>query len=211
MKKRILSIVAAIGFAFSATNVNAQAFDEGKSIVTVGYGFPNLGASIFKSVLGSYPGYSVSALGPMFLKYEYALSEKIGIGLAVAYSGFTVKWQDTYDTYNSSTGTYQTNTYDWTMKFTSPAFGVRFNYHFATKDKLDPYIGIAAGYKMSQYSFTTTDPAGTGSSTWSFNPLPLYMPITVGFRYYFTDNIGLYTELGFDKSSVIQAGLAMKF
>lgn len=207
MKKRILSIVAAIGLAFTATNVNAQAFDEGKSIVSIGYGFPNLGASIFKSAYSGYTGYSVSGLGPVFAKYEYGLSENIGLGLVFGYSSFTVKWQDTYT--DLSTG--QTNTYNWQLKYSSPAFGVRFNYHFATKDKLDPYVGLAAGYRMGTATYSTDDPAGTGNVVTFKTAIPLYFPITVGMRYYFTDNIGLYLELGLDKGSIMQGGLALKF
>lgn len=209
MKKIITSFIVACGL-LTSFNANAQAFDEGKSIVSIGYGFPNLGASIFKSAYGTYTGYSVTGIGPMFIKYEYGLSEHIGLGVIAGYSGFTIKWQETNNSYNSN-GTVSTGTYDWTLKYTSPSFGVRFNYHFATKDKLDPYFGVGAGWRGGTFTYTTTDPAGTGGVAKVGTIFPIYMPITVGLRYYFTDNIGAYMEFGIDKGSVVQAGLALKF
>src|ERR1700690_183155 len=60
---------------------NSMSFDEGKIIVTIGYGFPNLYKTIFKSTYANTPGlnyvspgYSqstaISGLGPVFVKGE---------------------------------------------------------------------------------------------------------------------------------------------
>jgi hypothetical protein len=211
MYKKITTLALACGLLLTSLGAQAQAFDKGKSIVSVGYGFPNLGASIFKSAYGTEVGYKVTGIGPMFLKYEYGVSEKIGLGIIAGYSGFTIKWQEEYSTYNSTTGTYSTGYYNWNLKYTSPSVGVRFNYHFATKDKLDPYFGVGAGWRGGSFSYSTDDPNGTGTVTKVKVLFPVYMPITVGMRYYFTDNIGAYIELGIDKGSVVQGGLALKF
>lgn len=210
MKKNLLIVLAVLGFSLSTVNVNAQAFQKGNSVITAGYGFPNLGATIFRAAYGGYTGYSVSSMGPAFLKYEYALTDHIGLGLAVGYSSFTVKWNDSYSNYDPSTGNYVNGNYVWTLKYTSPSAAVRFNYHFLVKDNFEMYVGAGLGYKAGIYTYSTTDPRGTGTVA-SVRSVPLYMPITVGFRYYFIPNLGVYTEAGIDKGAIIQLGLAAKF
>ena len=82
------------------------------------------------------------------------------------------------------------------------------NIHFGVKEKLDPYWGIAAGYRIASYTQTSTDPDYDFESFTS--PLNVGFETTLGLRYYFTDNIGVYGEIGLAQS-VLQLGLAVKF
>lgn len=221
--KKILTIISAFILLTDSNSVQAQAYKEKQSDVTIGYGFPNIYKSILKSAVSNNGNYTaenrteVKGYGPLFLKYEYGLTKLIGLGASIGY--WNTKYTETSDyvssEYNSSTGTYSTNAYRdvFTYKISSLSIGARLNFHFATQEKLDPYAGIAAGYTQTLYkfSFTSNNPDAGQSPAYEYSGIPVYFAITAGLRYYFTENIGIYGELGLDKWSVIQGGLAIKF
>lgn len=188
-----------------------DAFGEGASVVSAGYGFPNLGKSVLKA-FESEANYKVGGIGPMHLKYEYGLSDKVGIGLSLNYVSFSATWTESYtESQYDSNGNYigeQTVTYDYKTAVSSISALVRMNVHFATTDKLDPYWGIGVGYRTYSWKFTSTDPYWVDSGLKS--AIPVGFESTVGMRYYFTDNIGAYLEFGAAKS-LMQGGIAAKF
>lgn len=197
-----------------------KAFKEGGINVTMGYGFPNMYKSIYKAIFtnngvaNSDYTYDVKGIGPAFLKVEYGLSKLIGLGAVIGYSDVSVIETETYQSYNYVTSTYNTYHDKYIYKYTSLSVGARLNFHFATGTKLDPYAGIGAGYSRKEHkmSFSTDNPNQGTPTPITFNGyFPVYFGITAGLRYYFTPNIGLYGEVGFDKWSVIQGGLAVKF
>jgi opacity protein-like surface antigen len=202
-----------------------KAFGKGKIVVTAGYGFPNLYKSIFKSLISngtnSSAGYSyaydVKGIGPAFIKGDYGITKLIGVGLVLGYSNMTLTETETYneDVYNSTTGYYETHTYQDVVKYThtSLSVGARINFHFGTGKKLDPYAGAGIGYSNNQnkFSVTSNNPGSTTTTPVSISGVPVYFAFGVGMRYYFTENIGLYGEIGFDKWSFVQGGLAVKF
>ncbi len=188
-----------------------QAFGQGKSVITVGYGFPSLIKSAFRAYESNLD-YKVSGFGPAHLKYEYGVTDKIGLGLSIRYLTYKVQWSDegtvtTYDTLGNPTGTTPV-TYTSGYKGSSLGIMARMNFHFATGDKFDPYWGFGIGYGSYNFDYFTDDPDG-GELSFKF-PIPLAFESTVGCRYFFTDNIGAYAELGWG-GSYLQAGLAAKF
>jgi opacity protein-like surface antigen len=200
MIKRSIFALAMLAFvAFSSTTVSAQSFEQGKSYVSLGYGFGNLSKALVKAAAtASGTDSKLTSVGPVFAKYEYGVSEKVGLGLNLAYIG--VKLSDDY----SSGGT----TYTESISYNSLSVLARVNFHFATGDKIDPYFGIGAGYKTGGWKFKSTDSSyvvpvdlkggGIGFET------------TLGIRYLITDMIGLYAEVGVAKAPV-QVGLVAKF
>ncbi len=223
---------------FTSIALNAQnksdnlAWQEGKSAVTIGYGLPNLWKSILKASVNSSnlnstnnngtssSSIAVKGSGPFFAKYDYALTPIVGLGAAVGFWNIKVIETDNYldNTYNNSTGNYTNANYTDinTISFNSLSIGARLNFHFGTSDKLDPYAGIAGGFTSNSlnYKFTTNNPNGVGNgkiNAGSVGVFPLYIALTAGLRYYFTDNVGIYGEIGIDKLSVLQGGLAIKF
>lgn len=207
MNKKLSILLIAAGITLSATQASAQSFDEGKSVVTIGYGFPNIITSTFRAAYNttSHTNYSFSAAGPIVLRYEYGLSEKIGFGIAVGYSMMSLSYN--YQDYNT-TGIL-TN-YTANVKWNSPSVGARMNIHFATKDKLDPYFGVSAGWSGNTLTYTDNNPNASKNNT-SISFSPFYFGLGLGMRYYFTDNIGMYVEFGWDKWALMQAGLSFKF
>lgn len=207
---------------------DGTAFRKGNIAITVGYGFPNLYKALHKSFivnlnnLGDPYGtttyaYSANAFGPTFLKVDYGVTKLIGLGLTAGYFNSNITQTATYTVseYNSSTSTYIDKTYQDVTKYTysSLSIGARINFHFGTGEKLDPYAGVALGYSSNtvKQTYSTNNPNATVSAPYNRTGIPTHFAITVGMRYYFTPNIGIYGELGFDKWSLIQGGLAIKF
>lgn len=206
--KEISSLTTSTSKPFGKKKSGGDAFEEGAMVVTVGYGFPNLTKMIFKLYQNEI-GYKVSGFGPAHAKFEYGLSDKIGVGVSMGLVTSKVSWTYEETTYDPVTGYANgTATYEEGFKGSSFVVLARMNYHFGTTDKLDPYWGFGAGYNANGFKYYNTNPNSIEDI--KLAGLPIGFESTVGMRYYFTDNIGAYMELGWGKS-LLQAGLAAKF
>lgn len=201
MKKVLLSITLVAGL-MTSNNLKAQ-FEQGNSSVQVGYGFGNFISAVFKTYETAYPAtFSFKSVGPAFLKYEYAVSDKIGFGLNIAYASATVSYTD--DSWFVS-GTPSTTSIKWS---TISALA-RMNLHFGNSERFDPFWGVGMGYRTASWKFENDSPNYINTeSTGSF--MPFGFETTVGARFYLTENIGLYIETGLAKA-IIQGGLTAKF
>jgi hypothetical protein len=172
--------------------------EEGNMVFSIGYGVPNLTKSLY-SAYDSYTNFSVTGIGPLHFKFEYFLSESFGVGLVVNYVNTSATWKDE----NFAGILYKT-----TYNYSSLAFNMRFNWHFYTNDHFDIYGGSGIGYRVNKYEYIDEDPNGlTDWSRPSF--FPLGFELTVGMRYFFMENIGVYMEVGAAKS-ILQFGVAIK-
>ncbi len=196
----VFTIAALLLGSFQA---NAQAFPEGSNSISVGYGGVTLLGSISKN-FDSYTDVNYSGMGPIYFKYEHAMTDNLGLGVNVAYAQneWSYKYSDT-DANNNSV------TYTETTSRSTYSILARLNYHIGSDDKFDPYLGIGLGYRDATWKYDTTNPDGTTNVDIS-GLMPFGMELTLGMRYFFTENIGLYAEFGAAKS-VLQGGLAVKF
>lgn len=138
-----------------------------------------------------------SSLPPLFIKYEYAINDFIGIGGTAYMRIQTYKWERNIDVYNEQTWQYDSTIYS--EKYSGVSFGLlgRACVHFGTSKSSDPYAAIGIGYEFIGMKLTTNDPA-EGKRTPS-RPLPFAGELMLGFRHYFSDNTGFYVEAGFGK------------
>ena len=232
MKKIILTVVAlfSINFLFAFENkkefllikINTpldsemkvlekqdqknSAFRKGAIVISAGYGFGNFTKTLFMPYY-DFDAFTYSASGPIHFKGEYGLSDKIGIGLSINYISGNAFWNDTYV---PSTGQLTNPAGRWDFSLWSIL--LRMNLHFAPKKKLDPYVGIGAGYRQENWRFLSPYPLLSPAPPSLYSPtyLPWGFETTVGLRYCFTNNIGIYTEIGFAKA-IIQGGITVKF
>ncbi|MEN9613501.1 MAG: hypothetical protein RLZZ628_4315 [Bacteroidota bacterium] len=179
---------------------SGDAFAQGKFTLNLGYGLTTLGTNYFASY-ESFGNYSVSSLGPIFVKAGYGITDKIEAGLNF--------------NYNQASATFSTpsflglnNNYTATYQYSSWSAIARVTGHFLTSEKLDPYWTAGVGYRSLAFKFTSNDPIfPTLTPTIS---APFAFEAGAGLRYYFTPNIGVYVEAGLS-SSPLQAGLAVQF
>ena len=213
---KIKGLLVLIGIgAMISCNAGAQVFKEGASLATVGYGFPNLAGAWLRLWTVVNPDATKSSLGPIHLKYEYGLTDKLGIGASINFTSSKLINPYTSFVYNSTTGTYSQVEYEEKIKFSSFNALVRLSYHYLGHDKVDFYSGIGIGYNRNSFGFSSTDPsADEDSELETLNGLANIIPVgyeaTLGLRYMFTENIGAYMEIGWAKS-LMQFGVAARF
>jgi hypothetical protein len=116
----------------------------------------------------------------------------LGVGAYLGYAG------------NKSELTSGGTVFGWKYNYT--IFGVRGALHYQLVDKLDTYAGLMLGYNsVSSSYYGTNDVAGTAATAsglgWS---------LFLGGRYYFSDNIGAFAELGYG-IAYLQLGVTFKF
>ena len=208
MKNLFFALILICLFNSKYSAQDNTAFEKGTIVATAGYGFPDFYRTSLRLAYNGYDSRTVRGFGPLILKGDYGIvkfkwGHSVGAGIVLGYSSTTV----TYTEYNTVaapiTGIdlYKTIT-----------IGARGTYHFFTKEKLDCYVSLGAGFNINTYDYSNS-----GSYAYGVYAAParsrstLYESATVGVRYYFTKNIGVYSELGWDMSAPIQGGVAIKF
>ena len=195
MKKLFIALAIVAGI-FVSNHSKSQAIEQGKILIDGYYGFPNMWTSVLKAAYteSNSTGIKIGSFGPIGGRFEYLLSDKIGIGIDVHTATSSVSWTDSI--------------YDYKVSANRLRFCPRINMHFGSSDKLDFYGVFGIGYKTSKFKFSSNDPLfteDTGLISWS----PLTWRAGIGIRYFFTDNIGAGMEMGFG-GVLVTAGLAIK-
>jgi hypothetical protein len=124
-------------------------------------------------------GYYYAGGVPLQLSGEFAVNDVISVGPYFGYTSYTYNW-------GFGGGRW---------RYTFLDLGVRGSYHFSElfeirNEKIDVYGGAFLGYLISSYSgddFGTSNPYGGG----------LRLGIHVGARYFFSEKVAGYGELGY--------------
>ena len=199
MKKLLI-----IALTIISLNGMSQSFSMGNINISAGYGIGNFTQSYFKSYQ-NYDNYTFKSMGPLFFKFEHALSDKIGIGVNIAYASAQVSYVDKSRIVDPQKQEFYKETINWSTY----SVLARFNFHFANGDKLDPYLGSGVGYRGATWKYEDNDP-NYDNSAQAKNLFPLGFELTIGTRYYFTPGIGAYCEVGIAKA-IVQFGLTANF
>jgi hypothetical protein len=212
-------IIAAIAVSCYALLANAQVFDQGTSVFTIGYGFPNYITIAAKAVprfideiqlefsdtqlIQAEQNVRITGLGPVIARYEYALHENFGLGGSFGYGKTSASFD--YTTLDIDN---ELHTYSHSASLSYFGASIRANGHL-NLERVDPYLGIGFGYTQYFFRDKGNNPYYKGSNY----PVPGFLGIegSVGARFYITENIGAYAEIGFVRWSLINAGLAVRF
>ena len=163
-------------------SVGTGAYNQGDKMLNLGIG------------LSSY----INGANPIGLSYESGISEDISVGAQLDYSSGTAN-----DYYYSSRNRWGYSAY---------YLGARGSYHFnrvlgIRDENIDLYAGVGLGYRR----FKWDDDYGYGNGYgYSYNS-GLYFNYFVGGKYYFTEKIGAFVELGYTGISSSRVGLSVKF
>jgi len=184
MKKiMILACLLVSQLTFSQTT-----FSKGNNYASISYGLGTIGMN-FTSIYSSLPNYKSSTLGPIGGYYERAVTDNIGVGASVNY----VRSSASYD---------MGSAIDITT--TQLAISVRGAYHFKLSNKkLDPYAGVGLAYRNFGYKSTAANMNLTLGT-------PAGIQIFAGSRYFFTNNIAAFAEVGYGVS-FLNIGATYKF
>ena len=187
---------------------NAQANQQGNVVIDPYYGFPNFGKSLAESF--TIDDAQVKGIGPAGIRIEYLLGDRFGIGVDAIYNNVSVTGTATDTTGFDGMGQPITSTVEGRGVASRLRIHARFNYHFAVNsENLDVYLGLGAGTNQRFYKYFENDVEQTDFTS-SGTLLPVSARFAAGMRYYFTENIGVNTELGIG-GPIISAGLSLRF
>jgi hypothetical protein len=184
---------------------NTKHFHDKSLIVSTGYGLIAYGIMNAKLSSDSPSLVNTSLKGPYYAKIEFARTPKNSISICYAYIDFSANWSDYYV---KLLGDSVKN--DVKIKMKVHSIIIRHNHHFQLIKNFDAYFGIGLGYRFGLKEYNQTNPRYLSiNGNWNHTLLPLGFESTLGLRYYFDDQIGIYTEIGFAKS-VFQGGISIK-
>lgn len=154
------------------------------------YGYPYLIGIMLKQVLSDSLGVKSKNFNHFGARVEYMKWKRIGLGLEYTYALLTFRY--------IGRGGYHTG------GVLRQRLLAKFNYHFATSEKLDPYL--TAGFGYANIKLFSDEP---GIKSEPLPLPPLAFRIGIGMRYFFTDRMGINAEIGLFGPPV-QAGLSFK-
>lgn len=174
--------------AFSI-GVSAQTFEKGTNVINAGIGL----GSALDAGSNAKPNIGFSA------SYERGIWEA-GPGLVSlgGYAGRVTLKDD-----GNGPG------YSWEEKWSYTVIGVRGAWHYTglNSDKFDVYAGVMASYNILDYSYESSNGVDYDGSSYSNR---LGGSVFVGGRYYFAENFGVYSELGYG-ATFFNVGASFKF
>lgn len=157
------ALLISIIFISGSENAVAQrlAFEEGDKVLRLGFG---LGGGFYTGTL---------EVPPIQGNFEYAVTEDISVGGIIGYASSYCQM------YGASGGGIGGINYSYLL------IGGRGNYHFATSDRWDPYVGITLGYNNITFTDNTQN-----SYTFIFPATSMVLyGAQVGANYYFTEKL----------------------
>ncbi len=179
-------------------NVFAQTEDEPFNI-----SFAIGTASMTGTMAGNFELYNNSSIlnyrGVEKLAYslhlDYAMGEVISLGASFNHNKLDMFLNEGLANETKYTGACTT-------------LGARFLFHLRGRKTadFDPFLGI--GYGLMVWSYDSKDVVAVGALATKINSM---IPITLGFRYYISDGIGVSTELSTARASRINLGLNYRF
>lgn len=139
------------------------------------------------------------------LRSDYQLNDEYSVGLELTYAQATYEYKRSYPAaYNGSTTiTYKDSTFE--AKASKLRFMVKMAYHFNISEKLDLYG--TAGFGFKQFTVSTRD--SYYSSTDNNTTIPVAIRLSVGGRFFLTDNWAICAEGGLG-GPLMQIGLSLK-
>ena len=182
----------------------AQIYPQGSINVSAGYGvvsYGNAALKLFEKTL-DLKNLKSNLTGPLYFKGEYAVADNFTIGLNLNYGKTSATF--TIDSAGFA-GKYQ-----GTLGLRSTSGIVRANYTIPfAEDRAGFMIGGGLGYRGFRISYADNKPETPVDGGVPLSGF-LTFEITMGLRYYFTENIGFYVETGITRS-LLQGGITARF
>lgn len=192
-----------------ANRRNRNHFQKKVHLISLGYGIPNYSGALFSDLKDRLNEFDQSGLGPIFLKYDYAITDHISMGLTTRFSTSVLEYPVIGVAYDSDGNpTAQNTNYVHSQQQVSIAAMARFNYHFGTSRRWDPYAGMGLGYGYHIFSIDLDGDLG-GNELTASRLSPIAMEITAGARFFITPKLAVYGELGFSQS-LANLGITLK-
>ncbi len=195
-------------FFLGISNIRAENDEPLKWNVSIGIGAPNPVRYIsFIGIDKVANNYKAVGSVPFHLKGEYKVKWWMGLGLNINHISYKSTFTHKFINTNGDKVDNQI-----TVTNNSTAFNLHANFHFLNPKnytKSDFYWGLGMGYKAGKFKVSTQYEEDRYSVTLP-SIIKFGFETTFGYRYFFTENLAAYTELGLAKSFV-QIGITAAF
>lgn len=174
------------------------AFSKGNVAIDLGAGlsFQNL-----------VPGFT-SSLPPLSISGEYCIwsGEKgsLGVGAYFGYTGFEYSPTDMLNGFAGEEAV--PDSLKTVITYNQMVYAARISYHYNFNSRIEWYISLLGGYSSISYKTKGPEPL-LGFNLLGSMP---YVSSLTGFKFYFTDNIGMFIEAGYGVG-FLNAGISAKF
>jgi hypothetical protein len=203
-RKRSVAIAALCAMAAAAAG---QSFEVGTNAINLGLGVGGYGYSYVGRGYGSY-----TASPSVSLSYEHGITE---LGPGVLGIGGYLARKSVHLERSYITGTYS---YFEDKRWTNTLLGVRCSWHYNSwhgNRQFDLYGGLMLGVNMVGYRNRSTRTSSNGAvETWDdgqrYSSGVAAFSLFCGARYYFTEAIGAFAELGYG-IAWLNVGAAFRF
>lgn len=200
MKKKLLVILALAALS----NANAQAVEKGNIIIDAYYGGPQIFSLIPKNTNsdGNTTTFTHKGFGPIGGRVEYMISKRssLAVDVNMANSAIDLYWNDGQDPYRAS--------YTLSRLRVMPRYALHFG-----GNKLDVFWHVGLGLARWAVTVDVTDPSNTFENDVrglnSASGPGVAFRTGIGFRYFFTKNIGINADFGLG-GPLLTGGLTVK-
>lgn len=194
--------------ALATDHAQAQtAFEKGTTAFNLGIG---LGGARYSYISAYNDNYTVSPT--IIVNGEHGVGE-LGpgtLGIGGFFGSKSVRYQYT------SNSVFSNYTYNYDQKWSNTLIGLRGSWHpneFFENEKVDLYGGVMLGYNIGSYKNNSTRTINGVTTSYddgfSYKTSYVTWSTYIGARYFFTDMIGAYLELGYGVS-YLNLGLSVK-
>jgi hypothetical protein len=163
-----------------------------------------LGAGVNYGYVTSYGGRYVNSLPAFAIIYDQGIINDVGpgtIGIG-GIAGIKTAHYNYYYYYNPN------NNGNYKKTWTNIIFGLRATYHLTLlkdkNNKFDPYGGVMLGFRILDYK------NNDAFDNYNYNTFYPIGGAFVGAKYNFTQNFGVFAELGYD-ISLVKIGINFNF
>ncbi len=173
--KKLFTLMLAAFFSIPALNAQESTFEMGDKVVSLGVGI----GRTFGTGL-----YTDGRIPPLSFAYEQAIVEDvlengvIGVGAYLGYSSYRYS----YALFGS----------EWGWTYSNIVAGASGAFHYPLVDRLDTYAGVILGYRIVTSREFGDVPSGSSSASGG-----IVFSGYLGGRYYFTDNVAGFVQLGY--------------
>jgi hypothetical protein len=146
---------------------------------------------------------STTGFAPVYAKLEYGFWKHISVAATFGYDDLRYNFSQLYTGFNDTIKRYKTDN----LRIFSA--GVTAFYHlgrFINVKRLDPFAGVGLSLNNIRYN---AFPQGDSLVVKTDHTVTPYLK--AGVRYYISDRIGLYGDVGYDKQSIFSLGVTCRF
>ena len=196
--KKFLFATVTIGLMLSnCMAVNAQ-HEKGKIQIDLYHGLPQHTGILFRAISSVTVGETVEikTLGNLGLRFQYYLAPKFALGIDANYTN------------RSATINYTLTGFEEKIQQTVIRAMLRTSWEFVKSGGFEMNWNNSIGLRNASWNWSATDPDLTINTDWN-GGVPIAFRSALGFRYMFTENVGLNLEVGVLGGALLNGGLTI--